>query len=265
MALLAMALTVPEATAQRRRRGKRARPAPAAAPVSGAADAPESASDTEAAQPAADAEQAAPQTTITPATEQGAAAPPAEPGGPAEVSSERSAAPENAAGDAGDDPELVALRQEFADVMDRLVQTRARVAMLGKSLFKTRVRVELRNDAAPDPIASRIVVELDGAAVFSGDGSALDADGYRNLFEGFAAPGPHVLTLKLEQQARDDDTYRYRLADSFHVTVPRQRLTVLTLVLDDDSDMADDFPDDQSGEYEVQTRLKVHAYELGED
>jgi hypothetical protein len=103
------------------------------------------------------------------------------------------------------------------------------------------------------------VVLLDGAPVFSGDGGQLDAEGYRQLFEGFAAPGPHVLTLELEQRARDDEAYRYQLRESFHFSAPRERLSVLTLVLDDDSDMAEDFPDDQQGEYEVTTRLEVRA------
>src|SRR5687767_12389318 len=66
--------------------------------------------------------------------------------------------------------ELTALRAELSQVMDALVQARTRVAVLGKALFKTRVRVELDNRAAPDQTAVRVALWLDGAPIFSGDG-----------------------------------------------------------------------------------------------
>jgi hypothetical protein len=34
-------------------------------------------------------------------------------------------------------------------------------------------------------------------------------------------------------------------------------------VLDDDSDVAEDFPDDKEGEYDVQMRLEIEARPLG--
>jgi hypothetical protein len=138
------------------------------------------------------------------------------------------------------------------------------VAILGKSLFKTRVRVKLDNRAAPDQQASRAQLWLDGAPIFSGDGAAL-RDPERTLWEGFAAPGAHVLTLYVEQRAQDDESYRYTLRESFRFVVVRERRTDLRLVLDDDSDMAEDFPDDREGAYEVQTRLEARAVPLNEE
>jgi hypothetical protein len=160
--------------------------------------------------------------------------------------------------------ELAALQAELSQVMDDLVQARARVAVLGKSLFKTRVRVKLDNRAAPDQQAARIGLWLDGAPIFSGDGAAV-RDPERALWEGFAAPGAHVLTLEVEQRAQDDDSYRYTLRESFRFVVVRERRTDLRVVLDDDSDMAEDFPDDREGAYEVQTRLEARAVELDDD
>ena len=148
--------------------------------------------------------------------------------------------------------------------MDDLVQARARVALLGKSLFKTRVRVKLDNRAAPEQVAVRIALWLDGAPIWSGDGSALHEQ-ERALFDGFAAPGPHLLMVEVEQRAREDEAYRYTLRESYRFMVVPEKRTDMVLVLDDDSDMAKEFPDDQEGEYDVRTRLKVQAVGLNEE
>jgi hypothetical protein len=44
-----------------------------------------------------------------------------------------------------------------------------------------------------------------------------------------------------------------------------ERRTDLRLRLEDDSDIAEDFHDDRSGEYDVHTRLQVRAAPLNED
>jgi hypothetical protein len=160
--------------------------------------------------------------------------------------------------------EIAALRQDLAQVMDELVQARARVGVLGKALFKTKVRVKIDNRAAPDQVAIHAGLWLDGAPIWKGEGSAL-ADPERTLFEGFVTPGPHVLTFEVEQRARQDAAYRYTLHESYHFNVLRDRRTDLRLLLLDDSDMADDFADDEEGEYDVRTRFQVRAVALDDD
>jgi hypothetical protein len=155
-----------------------------------------------------------------------------------------------------------AVREELSTVMDSLVSARARAALLGKSLFKTRVRVQLVNDAADDQVLGKVALLLDGNPIYRGDGSALNPEGAK-LFEGYAAPGPHVLTVEIEQRSREDDAYRYSQTSSLRFVVPRGTLTDLKLVLDDDSDIAEDFKDDDEGEYDVRLRLEVEARPLG--
>jgi len=178
-----------------------------------------------------------------------------------EVTAEAPAADQAASKTSG---EIAALRQDLAQVMDELVQARARVGVLGKALFKTKVRVKIDNRAAPDQVAIHANLWLDGAPIWKGEGSAL-GDPERILFEGFVTPGPHVLTLEIEQRAREDAAYRYTLRESYHFKVLRERRTDLRLLLLDDSDMADDFSDDEEGEYDVRTRFQVRAVALDED
>lgn len=245
--VLALATSVSAAGAQKRRAaghksGGAASTAAAAAPDSEAESAPE---------PAPSAPQPEPATaSAKPEAAEPAAAPAAD-ATPAPDTSQP-------------DPEVASLQQELAQVMDDLVQARARVALLGKSLFKTRVRVRLDNRAGDSQTAVRVALFLDGAPIWSGDGAAL-RDPKQNLFDGVAAPGPHVLGLEIEQRARGDDAYRYTLRDNYHFNVLRERRTDLTLVLDDDSDIAEDFKDDDEGEYDVRTKLEVRAAALNEE
>ena len=261
IALLALC-AASSAQAQKRPRGNGKKPAPTAesAPSSDGAVSPEAAAvpgDTQAqpstsgsptpapgsATPVEDVEPAAPTPSPEPSAEP-AAATPSEPAPPA------SAAP-------------AAMSKDVAEVMDELVQLRARTRLLGKALFKTKVRIRVENEAAPDQTAVRLQLWLDGAPVWSGDGSGL-RDAERVLFEGLAAPGPHVLTYEVEQRARDDEKYRYTQRASLRFMALRERRMELVLVLEDDSDMAEDFDEDEEGEYDVRVRMQVSAHRLDE-
>jgi hypothetical protein len=149
------------------------------------------------------------------------------------------------------------LQQQLSSVMDELAQARARATVLGKALFKTKVSVKVDN-RAEDQVAVRAALWLDGAPVWNGDSSAL-ADPERVLFSGNIAPGQHVLTYEIEQRARADESYRYTQRASHRFVVRKEHRTELRLVLEDDSDIAEDFADDDEGEYDVRTRLQVRA------
>lgn len=164
------------------------------------------------------------------------------------------------------EPELVdlgPLREEFTSVMDDLVQVRSRIAVLGRQLFQTKVRVRVQDRAGDDQDLIVLALRLDGAPIFRGDPSTVNSD-VSQVFEGFAAPGPHVLTVETEQRARENDEYRYTTADTYRFEVVRGKATELTLVLDDSSDIATDFPDDGEGEYDVRVRLRVATRELSD-
>lgn len=158
-------------------------------------------------------------------------------------------------------PDLAPLQAEYAAIMDELVKARARVAIVGKALFKTKVRIVFQNRAGDEQTLERIVLRLDGAPIFRKDGGAGLEDG-QQVFEGFATPGPHALDMEADQRSRDNDGFGYTLRETFRFSVQKDRLTEITIVLDDDSDMAEDFPDDGEGEYDLRTRMSAATYEL---
>lgn len=254
-ALLLVLCLAEAADAQRRRRRRRRRPRPAPTvepaetetPTEGETEAsPEGQAETP-----AGTEDAPP--AQSPAADEAAAV---EPEAPTE-------APAPAPAEALPElPDLSPIQQAYTTLMDDLVQARSRVAVLGQQLFETKVRVRIHDRTGNDVNLTSFTVRLDGAPVFRADSSGVGEDA-RQVFEGFAAPGPHVLIIEAEQRARADDGYRYTLNDSYRLEVLRGQLTVVTIVLDDDSDIAEDFEDDGEGEYEVRTRVRVATRELG--
>lgn len=158
-------------------------------------------------------------------------------------------------------PGLAALREEFAEVMDALVQLRSRVSVLGRQLFETRVRVRVDNQTAETQSLVRLVVSLDGAPVHQAEGAPREPKP-EQVFDGYAAPGLHVITVEAEQRAKAGDKYRHTTRDTFRFEALRGKATVVTITLEDDSDIAEDFADDEAGEYDVRTRVRVEAKDL---
>ncbi len=146
--------------------------------------------------------------------------------------------------------------------MDEMVAARGRVAELGRELFQTRVALSVQDRAGDDQTLARFVAELDGAPVYRADGEIEGGDAGVRIHEGALAPGPHVLTIEVEQRARDDAEYRYVSRESFRFIVVRERLTEVTIVLEDDSDIARSFRSSGEGRYEIRTRVRVATREL---
>ncbi|HEX4355234.1 MAG TPA: hypothetical protein VHZ95_20025 [Polyangiales bacterium] len=159
---------------------------------------------------------------------------------------------------------LAALRADVGSLMDDMVEARSRAAMLGKTLFKTQVRVNVQNLAAPDPVLVKILLKLDGAPIYRGDAAAISGDDAHQVFQSFIAPGAHVLSAEVEQRSKDDAAYGYSLHETYRFQALREKRSELTLILDDDSD-ASDFAKEGAGDYDVRTKLRVKSKNLNEE
>jgi hypothetical protein len=74
-----------------------------------------------------------------------------------------------------------------------------------------------------------------------------------------------VLTAELTQQSRQDESFGYSMHDSYNFKAQKDKVSELTLIVDDDSDMASEYPDDGDGEYDVRLKLRVRTKERGEE
>jgi len=251
------------ADAQRRRLRPRPRPAQPATDVDAGVPSTTSAVEANpfdapmAASPDAGVPQAQPAGTGAPIV-----APPTAAPAPGTTTGMASATGDQSAPEEAPPPDLSPLRDEFTSVMDDLVQTRARIATLGRSLFRTKIRIDVQDRSGDDQSLARIAVMLDGAPVFRAQGAEFNGEDGKRVFEGFAAPGPHTITVEVEMRARDGDTYRYTLRDAYRFEVIRNKMTEVVVVLDGESEIAEDFADDGEGEYDVRTRFRVATRDL---
>ncbi|MFO0686168.1 MAG: hypothetical protein U0234_29165 [Sandaracinus sp.] len=154
-------------------------------------------------------------------------------------------------------PDLSPLRADYSALMDDMVAARELVATLGQELFQTRVAISVQDRAGDDQSLASFSLELDGTPVFHVEGEIEGGGDGRQVYEGALAPGPHVLTVSMEQRAATDSEYRYVQRDTYRFIVVRDRRTEVGIVLEDDSDIAQHFQNDGEGRYDVHTRVRV--------
>jgi hypothetical protein len=99
-----------------------------------------------------------------------------------------------------------ALRQEYLALRDELFKSRARANAVASQLYSTRVSIKLTWESARYYGVAKASIRLDGATVFEDDKGAIAADdGVR--FDGYIAPGKHLVTFRIEATGKDDDAF----------------------------------------------------------
>jgi hypothetical protein len=159
-------------------------------------------------------------------------------------------------------PDVAALEKDLATVLDELTQARARASVLVKSLFKTQIEVWVAR-RADEQRMERIVLKLDGIPVHDSNGSAIAREEAR-LFNGHAAPGLHELTVMVVEVSPRNGSYGYTREERFRFEIKKDTNTRVELLLRDDSDMAEELPEDDEGEYQVKTRVRIERTKLGD-
>ncbi|MFT3923437.1 MAG: hypothetical protein QM778_12955 [Myxococcales bacterium] len=159
-------------------------------------------------------------------------------------------------------PDVSQLEGELANVLDELIQARTRTSVLVKTLFRTPVEVWVVR-RADDQRLAHITLRLDGVPVHDSDGSALSG-GEAKLFSGFAAPGLHDLAIEISEESKERSDYRYQRSERFRIEVKKGTKTQIELVLRDRSDMAEELPEGDKGEYDVRTIMRAHAEKVKE-
>lgn len=148
---------------------------------------------------------------------------------------------------------------EYDKLLGDIAALRSRVAALTTTLFasKLRVVVETRGD---DSRLASFNVTLDDGVVFAAP-ARFSADDERTVYEHAVAPGHHVLGVEIERYDARNKEYRSWQSTRFSVVVPESKLVDAHLVVEDESDMAEDFPEDADGEYELRVKLRARVEE----
>ena len=148
---------------------------------------------------------------------------------------------------------------QYDQLLSDIAALRSRVAALTTTLFKSKVRIVVRTSGDNAKINS-FVVTLDDGVVYSAT-ERFVADDERTVYEHAVAPGHHVVGIEVERTDARGKEYTTWQTSRFSVLVPDSQLLEAEMLVEDDSDMAEDFPEDSDGEYDVRVRLRARVAE----
>jgi hypothetical protein len=148
---------------------------------------------------------------------------------------------------------------EYDKLLGDIAALRSRVAALTTTLFASKLRVVLEG-RGDDARVSALSITLDDGVVFAAP-ERFDAGGERTVYEHAVAPGHHVVGVEIERYDARNKEYRTWQSSRFSVIVPESKLVEGHLTIIDDSDMAEDFPDDSDGEYDLRVKLRARVVE----
>lgn len=142
-------------------------------------------------------------------------------------------------------------------LLSRVAALRSRIAALTTALFSSKLRVELRS-AGDDVRLKSLSVSLDGGVVYTAPAQAF-FERPEIVYEHAVAPGPHVIGIEVERHDATRPEFSTWQASRFVVVVPEKRILFTRLELEDESSMAEDFDEDEAGEYDLRIRLQAEV------
>jgi hypothetical protein len=148
---------------------------------------------------------------------------------------------------------------EYDKLLGDIAALRSRVAALTTTLFASKLRVVVETRGEDARLAS-FNVTLDEGVVFAAP-DRFSADDERTVYEHAVAPGHHVVGVEIERYDARNKDFRTWQSSRFSVVIPESKLVDAHLTIVDDSDMADDFPSDQDGEYDLRIKLRARVVE----
>lgn len=106
----------------------------------------------------------------------------------------------------GKEVDVDSLRQEYLALRDELFKSRARANAVASQLYSTRMSIKFTWGSARHYGVSKASIRVDGATVYEDStGAIANDDGIR--FNGYVAPGRHLVTFHVEATGKDDDSF----------------------------------------------------------
>jgi hypothetical protein len=146
---------------------------------------------------------------------------------------------------------------EYDKLLGDIAALRSRVSALTTTLFASKLRVVVETKGDDARLAS-FNITLDDGVVFAAP-DRFSAEDERTVYEHAVAPGHHVVGVEIERYDARNKEYRTWQSSRFSVVIPESKLVDTHLTIVDNSDMADDFPDDQDGEYDLRVKLRARV------
>jgi hypothetical protein len=145
-------------------------------------------------------------------------------------------------------PDVDSLRQEYLSLRDELFKSRARANTVASQLYSTRVQIKLTYTTGRFYNPAKSSIRLDGAQVYENTtGQIAGDDGVR--FEGYIAPGRHVITFRVEATGKDDDTFVSTTESSVVVKAVANKDLIVSAKAKDSGDIAYEWKRHEKGSY----------------
>jgi hypothetical protein len=167
-------------------------------------------------------------------------------GGNSPDASARSA--ESASDKPGEGTDVDSLRQEYLSLRDELFKSRARANAVASQLYSTRIQVKLTYTTGRYYNPAKSSIRLDGANVYEdATGAIAGDDGVR--FDGYIAPGRHLITFRVEATGKDDDSFTSATESQIVVKAVAGKDLIVAARAKDSGDIAYEWKRTEKGSY----------------
>jgi hypothetical protein len=147
-----------------------------------------------------------------------------------------------------DGPDVDSLRQEYLSLRDELFKSRARANAVASQLYSTRIQVKLTYTTARYYNPGKSSIRLDGANVYEDvTGAIAGDDGVR--FDGYVAPGRHLITFRVEATGKDDDSFSSATESQIVVKAVAGKDLLVAAKARDSGDIAYEWKRTEKGSY----------------
>lgn len=146
------------------------------------------------------------------------------------------------------EPDVDSLRAEYLSLRDELFKSRARANAVASQLYSTRITIKFTWTSGRYYGVSKASVRLDGATVYEDAGGAIaNDDGVR--FDGYVAPGRHLVTFHVEATGKDDDSFTSSTESQIVVKAVAQKDLAVIAKAHDNGDIAYQWKRGEHGTY----------------
>jgi hypothetical protein len=156
--------------------------------------------------------------------------------------------------------DLDGLNAEYNALRDELFRTRAKVELLGAALYKTKLAVSFVYKAQRAWPLKKVTLRLDDQPVAVVDSP--NASDPLKLYEGFAAPGRHTLTVRVEANAQGESRLAYATESALQFDIEDGKLAKVELTADESGDGPQPLARKKEGTFDVRLVARVKSVKL---
>jgi hypothetical protein len=148
----------------------------------------------------------------------------------------------------GKEVDVDSLRQEYLSLRDELFKSRARANAVASQLYSTRMSIKFTWGSDRHYGVAKASIRVDGATVWEDSTGALAKDdGIR--FNGYVAPGRHLVTFHVEATGKDDDSFTSSTESQVVVKAVANKDLMIAAKGHDSGDIAYEWKRSEKGSY----------------